>query len=443
MRNFKGKVNIALRVGVFALVLVMCFQLCNVLIATENTYTRVMLHEMYTAPKEPEMVFLGGSTTYRHFDPEIWDKTTGLYTFNLGSSNQTAESSYYLLKEVFSQHDPKYCIYGLTSALFLQLEAWENPQKDYILFDYFKPSLNKFNYILSVLDGNSAYAGMLPFLRNKTSLSPALVRQNLEKKQSENYRNYGYDIYSTDYESYKGRGFVFSNRQTEAGAVGELTSYPFPQLPKDEEILTYFQKIMELCRQNDCELILVAPPVPRAHLALQGDYQQVCDFYQQLAQENGLTLFDFSMVRPEVLPLDDTAFYDWVHMSGEGATAFSSVASEVVAKYLAGEEIDTERIFYATYQELLEDSPYVFNAWLSQEDGEYTANCTYGANVTPEYQLFWRSGEEAEWELLQEYGQNRSVSAAEIPERASQLLLYVRPVGSEALYQQSHILNIS
>lgn len=116
-------------------------------------------------------------------------------------------------------------------------------------------------------------------------------------------------------------------------------------------------------------------------MALQEDFQMVCDFYQQLARENNVTLFDFTLVRPELLALEDSSFYDDFHMSGEGAAAFSMAASQVVADYIKGNEIDYDNLFYPSYQELLDASPYVFNAWLTKEEEIYTANCTFDSQL--------------------------------------------------------------
>ena len=150
MHSFKQKYCIFVRVVSFCVVLSLLLQLCNYLIASDNTYTRVMMHEMYETQEEIDMVFLGGSTTYRDFVPEIWDDALDIYSFNLGSSNQTPDSSYYLLKELFAEQKTKYCIYGLTYTLFMDLEAWDNPTGYYILSDYFKPSYNKLLYMFRV-----------------------------------------------------------------------------------------------------------------------------------------------------------------------------------------------------------------------------------------------------------------------------------------------------
>lgn len=440
MRSFKTKYII--RTVCFFAVLLAVFSACNYLMANENTYTRVMMHEMYTDEQPIDMVFSGGSIVYRHFDPDIWDQTLGMHTFNLGSSSQTPDASYYLMKELFKTQKPKYCIYGLTTVAFMNLGEYKNPIKDRILFDYMKPSFNKLQYGIHAFKEDVVYSTLLPFLRNKDKLSFTLVRNNLHIKRGESYKNYGYNIYSSTFEAYHGRGFVYSNNKKENGAVGELTLYLFTANTVDDMKVTYLRKLASLCRANDCELILIAPPIPYASMVLQEDYQVACDFYRQLATENELTLFDFGLAKPELFALQDCYFYDAVHMNGEAAERFSTMASQVIKAYIGGESIDREKLFYSSYQELLDASPTIFNAWITFEDGVYIGNCTHGNHVVPEYQFSYRVAEGDNWTTLRKYDESASITAEAVPNDATELRLCVRPRGSTDVYQQFDIFKI-
>lgn len=435
MRSSKIKCRSAIRVIAFFLIVLALVRLCDFLIARENTYTRVMMHEMYQA-QDVDLVFAGASTSYRHFDPEIWDETLGMHTFNLGSSNQRPDSTYYLLKELFSVHQPKYCIFSLNACSMLDLEGYRNPTAYYILADYFRPGLNKLQYMLHAFGGMTIYSALMPFLRYKTTLSAQSVRENVGLKTGEEYRSYSYDIYGSETETYRGRGYVYNTRQKEAGHVGALDFYPFSLEGLDQDIVSYVPRICQLCRENDCELIMIVSPLPYANLAMQENYQWECDFCRKLAADNGVALFDYSLCRPGYLPLDDTDFYDYTHMSGKGATAFSTVASQLIADYIAGKEIDREALFYSSYQELLDASPYVFNAWLTQDESDFTAHCTYGAGVVPEYEFSWRDSPEGEWQVVQRYGPARTLGKERVPQQAVELRICVRPVGCEDSFQQ-------
>ena len=95
MRNSNWKC--LLRALCFFLVVVMVLGACSFALYDDSTYTRLFLHEMYES--EPiDLAFIGGSITYKSFVPEIWDEALGLHSFNFGSSAQTPDASYYLLR---------------------------------------------------------------------------------------------------------------------------------------------------------------------------------------------------------------------------------------------------------------------------------------------------------------------------------------------------------
>ena len=80
-----------------------------------------------------------------------------------------------------------------------------------------------------------------------------------------------------------------------------------------------------------------------------------------MANDLDVTIFNFDLAKPEYLNMEDSDFYDYAHMSGKGAEKFSLVASELVKKYMDGEEIDKKEYFYNSYEELLDNSPWIFN----------------------------------------------------------------------------------
>lgn len=47
-----------------------------------NSYTRIMMHQLYTCDENIDVLFVGSSHVYRSFIPEITDEGFGCYTFN-------------------------------------------------------------------------------------------------------------------------------------------------------------------------------------------------------------------------------------------------------------------------------------------------------------------------------------------------------------------------
>lgn len=432
-----SKCKLLLRALCFCLMVVMVLGVCNYAMYDDSTYTRLFLHEMYQS--EPiDLAFISGSITYKAFVPEIWDEALGVHSFNLGSSAQTPDDSYYLLKEVFRYHSPKYVIFAASYISFMDMEGYNNPQRHYILFDHLRPSLNKLDYWLNAFDEHTSLTALLPFMRNK-DYSPSRIGSILETKLSDTYRNYGYDIYMKTDEEYRGRGYVYRFEAKENGGVGKLEPVRFSPENVSQRAVDYFGKLADLCKKNGAELILMPTPVPYGSMALQEDYQEVSDFYQSLAETNDIQIFDFSLARPELFQTQDSFFYDHVHLNGPGSESFSKAASQLVKDYLAGEEIPEDALFYSSFQEMMASSPYIFNTWLDTGDGCYYADSTQGTDVQPEYRFLIPDGEG--WYCIQDFGVGNSLSTDLIPEDAAQLRLEARPQGSTAPYQQFAVID--
>lgn len=422
----------------FLLILGILLKIANDCLYNDNTYTRIMFHEMYHS-EQIDVAFIGSSNVYRHFDPEIWDENLEMHTFNLGTSSQTPDDAYYVMKEVFKNQSPRYCIYGINSILFLDMDVYKDPIKSYIIFDYLKPSINKYIYGYTVFQDKSLLNAWIPATRNANTDLIKTAQDVISIKQMEAYQTYGYEVYNSSIEEYKGRGFVYSYKQIEKGTFGKPEGYSFRDYSVSQTYLSYMNKLKALCEANDCELIFIVPPLPYASMAWQEDYQEIVDFYVNIANDLDVTMFHFDLSKPEYLFMEDSDFYDYGHMSGKGAEKFSRVASELIKKYIDGEEIDQDKYFYSSYEELLDNSPWIFNAWLEKTKDGYQAYSTYGNNVNPEYCFQWSGDHGESWHMLQVYSEKNQIAGDKIPDGCDMLMVWARPEGEvaeNADYQQ-------
>ena len=425
----KRKLCYVFRVLFFLIILVLLIRAANFCLYNDNTYTRVMFHEMYDS--EPiDAAFVGSSIVYRHFDPEIWDAQLGMHTFNLGTSSQTPDDTYYILKELFKKQKPKYCIYGINSISFLKLDGYNNPTKSYIIFDYLKPSVNKYEYGNTAFARHSLLNAWIPATRSANKSLIKTIRDTVKVKRTEAYRTYSYKIYEASQEEYRGRGFVYTDRQTEKGAVGRVGGYLFCEYELSEEYIFYMKKIKELCDANRCELILIVPPLPYGSMAAQKDYQEILDLYADVADSLDAPLFNFDLVRPDYLAMEDSDFYDSGHMSGKGARRFSEAASKLIKRYIDGEAIDRDAYFYSSYNDLLDASPWIFNTWLVKTEDGYTAEAAYGNGVLPEFAFYWSQDMGETWNMIKTYSQDCRIAGEEIPAGGDMIMVRTRPGGT-------------
>ena len=114
---------------------------------------------------------------------------------------------------------------------------------------------------------------------------------------------------------------------------------------------TYLDKILELCRQHNIEVILVATPLSKNALCEAANLQDFYVWYQTLAEKQGSKFFDFNLYREkEALLPDETMFFDRLHLNDEGATRFSQRFAELMARENAGEDLSP--LFYGSYPEM-------------------------------------------------------------------------------------------
>lgn len=442
---YKSQISRIFRIASFIGILCLLINIANYCLYNDNTYTRVMFHEMY-ALEEVDVVFVGSSNVYRHFDPEIWDRSLEAKTFNAGTSVQAPDGAYYIMKELFKDQSPSYCIYGINYILFLELEAYNNPQNHYIIFDYLKPSINRCLYGYTVFRDKSMLNAWMPATRNANADLVSTAKDVMSIKMTSTYQKYGYDIYiNSDDEEYQGRGFVYSNRQTKKGEVGKISGYIFSDYEISEKYIFYIKKLKMLCEANGCELVFVVPPLPYATMKRQENYQEILELYDKVANDLDVTIFNFDLAKPEYLNMEDSDFYDYAHMSGKGAEKFSLVASELVKKYMDGEEIDKKEYFYNSYEELLDNSPWIFNTWIEKNEDNFMAQVACGNGVQPEYCFQWSEDHGETWHMLQEYSENNQIADVDIPDECNMLMVWAKPKGvipEETDYQQCYWMKL-
>ncbi len=126
---------------------------CNYLLTDDTqSYTRLTMHELYeTAGREKEIdsLFLGSSHCFRAYDPMQFEELTGKNAFNLGSSAQNYDTSYYLLKEALRLCDIRTVYLDMHyKFLFIDKKDRDLVQAN-IISDYMRFSPNKLEFLLT------------------------------------------------------------------------------------------------------------------------------------------------------------------------------------------------------------------------------------------------------------------------------------------------------
>ena len=325
---------------IVAVIALLCglIRLCNYLLMDDSqSYTRLTMHELYEradAGEEIDTLFLGSSHCYRAYDPELYEELTGRTAYNLGSSSQNYDTSYYLLREAARLYDLKTVYLDMYyKFLFMDSEDRDLVQAN-IISDYMRPSLNKLSFLLTTTEAKNYTNRFFPFRRSWQELGDfAYVRENLAKKQAESYRKY--EPVTVEADRYAGRGFVWSDARLDVDAITWWDN--FGKVADDMQLdttysVSYIEKIVSFCREHDIRLVFVTAPSLNQYLEAIGPYDSAHAYVQKLAERFGVEYLDFNLAKTEYLELTADDYIDVDHLNGTGAEKLTLLLTEADGK---------------------------------------------------------------------------------------------------------------
>ena len=401
---------------------IICFLLfCSLLVGTgkllryllvddTSSYTRVTFHEMYEQDNI-DVLFVGSSHCYRSFIPEILDEKLGCNTFNAGTSAQTLDGSYVIIKEAVKYNDIDHIYLEMYfNASFASYKKRSELTQTYIIADYLRPSLDKVRYLLNASSKKYYSNSFILARRNWTRIYDAgFVKDLLIRKNSDAYKNYKYDYITGDNEWYSGKGYVanneiienwnyFSDPNTKSNSLGKVTN----------DWLRSLEDIIEFCEKKDIQLTLVSAPMPHYQLIRWGNYDEYIKAVQNVIAGTDISYYDFCLCKDTYFPDTSEVYKDVSHLNCYGAELFSNLFADFV-----NGKISEDELFWNSYAEKLSHlEPTVFGISYCDEqavnDGRVTRQCEIIStpNDDLEYEILL-SPSSGEPYKVQEYSANK------------------------------------
>ncbi len=316
----------------------------RLLIDDTQSYTRLMMHELYR--EKIDILFVGSSHCYAALDPAVTDPIFGKNTFNGGSSLQALDASFAVIREAAATHD----LEAVYLELYFKMAENDDYQErteltgTYLISDYMRPSLRKASFLLNASAKPYWLNGFLPVIRERENLFDfSRMRMLAAKKTDPVYRSYAYDWVTYPNAAYLGKGYV-------AGYAARDSEYYYDSAGFDRihientsaDWIRTLREIIAFCDKKGIRLTLFSAPMADFQLIGSGNY----DEYITLAKSFGVPYFDFNLTRPEYWDPSPNYFVDAGHLSDKGASAFS----ELFAKTFTG-KIPMQNLFYDSYEE--------------------------------------------------------------------------------------------
>lgn len=359
--------------------------LCFLAVDDTNSFTRIMMHELYYPDSNIDVLFLGASHCYRSLDTRITDKVFQCNTFNAGSSNQSADGTYSLLCEAVKRNK----IQKVYVEVGYAMPRYETGYKDrtqmtgtYIISDYMKPSYNKARFLLQASSAKHYANSFFPARRSwENFFHPAEMLKLLQKKFSKEYREYGYVVNGN--EEYCGKGFVEDDTEIPTGGFYSMEEYQKIEDSRwSEDWQESIRQVIQLCEEKGIALTFFSAPMPDFLLVASGEYDQYIEFMDSLLEGSSAQYYDFNLCKPQYLSLTENNFKDDNHLNTKGAKIFSGLFSEYFAGGLSG-----ENIFYGSYQEKIaaqKDTVYGVVVKDNKEKGELSLEAVTNADSMEE-----------------------------------------------------------
>lgn len=259
--------------------------------------------------KTIDVIYAGDSNIYAGISPlEIYDKI-GVTGYAYSTPGQRVWSSYYLIKETMKTQTPK--IVFLETGQFFEEPENQDELSIRNAIDSLKISKNKLEMIMDKCYPMTLYERMtavFPVMRYHSrydKLKEYDVRK-FRSKTEYTYEGYLLDARITKIDRNK-------NKKEKATVASESSQV-------SESSLTYFNKIKEMCQQNNCTLVLLSMPTPKNW------NQERHNSIQNLANESNVNFVD--------LNYDENISINWDDDSQDGGEHLNIYGAEKVGAYL-------------------------------------------------------------------------------------------------------------
>ena len=365
----KKKIKLVIASLIFCSLFAGCAKIFRyILIDDTASYTRVAFHEMYKQDNI-DVLFAGSSHCYRAFIPEILDEELKLNTFNIGTSAQSMDGSYMVIKEAARYNDIKHIYLEVyyNIAFSIYKDRTEMTQT-YIISDYLRPSFDKIGYMLNASTKDYYSNSFIVARRNWEKFFDAdYVKNLIMKKQSDAYKNYEYKYITDNTEWYAGKGYVADKRVI--GDWNYFSDDAWSDVNFDnvsDDWLNSLEDIIDFCDKKGISLTLVSAPMPNFLLAGLGNYDDYIELIQDIIADTEVDYYDFNLCREEYFPNTSSLFKDTGHVNCYGAEQFSHLFADFINGKIAKEEL-----FYDSYEEKIRSlEPTVFGISYNDSQGE-------------------------------------------------------------------------
>ena len=436
MRNF-NKIKPWIRLVVFLFGIVVINEILTFLLVPAGQFSRWVQHDAVEPENTYQLITFGASESLRTWDSQTADEILGIKTYNMGGSAISLEGGIYAnFIDTMEHQSPDRVI--LIMGRY-EMGGYKEPAKSYIaVAPYLSNQKNAWSYFMRLMMDGEALKRAFPWTEYRVEIFGGLS-SNIKDKMSEEYLEYDVSFLPDDRLHYEGQGFcpLITEEAISYDNVNENHQNAFVSkdiIFKDEKIDTLI-KIINYAQERDCEVIILAAPIPVTSVAFYKYYNSQSVQLKEIAELYGAQYYDFNMAKPELWEpqLDD--FYDETHVNEKGAERYTISVCNLLQKLDAGE--DVSNLFYSDWDEYVASIDYVVTTYMEVEETE-TDVCAQafivsGGETVPEYKFVLHNLEDDTEQVLQEFSENDiiQINKEKFNNENIVLRVYARAVGED------------
>lgn len=294
-----------------------------------SNFERAMDEFFSMPPNSIDMLFIGSSHAYCTFDPEIVDSALGTTSFNLGSPLQHPDTTYHLLKKALESQTPKTVVFEIYWDMLD--DEFELKQADSVLtaIDDSKFKREFINDVFPVNEKIKYYLKPVRYQQDAFAYWNENLTETVEKKLYEKQRQNTNNNTTTEQTPppvggvsyHKGRGFIFSDivmPESELKETNQFVGFDGAKWEFNKRQKEYVRKIVELCRENDIEIIFVTAPIANISMEYIENYQVLHNKIASFADELDVPFIDYNIINIEEKLLSNENFRDDAHLNYSG-----------------------------------------------------------------------------------------------------------------------------
>ncbi len=303
------KVKIGRAVGTIAVVLISLYLLQKLLVPkyVTDVVEGALIAEYYEEEKDHDVVFIGDCEVYENFSPNVLWSEYGINSYIRGSAQQLIWQSYYLLEDTLRYEKPDVVVFNVLSM------KYNEPQKEAynrMTLEGMKWSVSKVKSIQASMTEDEHFLDyVFPILRYHSRWSELTTDDVKYMFKTEKVSHNGYYM----------RVDVKPAENVPDGKI--LANYQF-----GDNAYAYLDKITQLCKDNDIQLILIK--APSLYPYWYDEWEQQMEDY---AQQNDLMYINFlELIEETGLDFSTDTYDGGLHLNLSGAEKITRYFGQIL-----------------------------------------------------------------------------------------------------------------